>query len=195
MFSDLVQKRESTRRYAKCPVEREKILACIEAARVAPSACNAQPWHFIVVDDPSLCAKIASCAETKAAKLNTFVKHAPVIVVAVAEAGNFSSRLGGLLKGKKYNIMDTSIAVEHFCLQATDLGLGSCILGWFNMRKVRRLLGIPVTRKVPLMITVGYPEEEKPPRKKVRNAIGEMMSFNRYDRKKQTDNKSPRCDI
>ena len=179
-FKELVVKRESIRRYADKKIERKKIEQCIEAARLAPSACNAQPWRFVVVDDPSLVAKLADYAASPVAKLNTFVKYSAAIVVAVAEPPNMSSRIGGLLKHKKYNIMDTSIAVEHFCLQATELGLATCILGWFSAFRVKRLLGIPLTRNIPLMITMGYPAEKRPPRKKVRKTRDEIMSYNCY---------------
>ncbi|HEY1406780.1 MAG TPA: nitroreductase family protein [Spirochaetota bacterium] len=179
-FKELVVERESIRRYADTTVERKKIEQCIEAARLAPSACNAQPWHFIVVDDRTKLEKLARYAASPVAKLNTFVKYAPVIVVAVAEPPNLSSKIGGLIKGKKYNIMDTSIAVEHFCLQATELGLATCIVGWFSAFKVKRLLGIPLTRKIPLMITVGYPAEKREPRKKVRKTLKEISSYNSY---------------
>lgn len=179
-FKELVVKRESIRRYADKKVERKKIEQCIEAARLAPSACNAQPWRFVVVDDPALVAKLAEYAASPVAKLNTFVKYSAAIVVAVAEPPNMSSRIGGLLKHKKYNIMDTSIAVEHFCLQATELGLATCILGWFSAFRVKRLLGIPLMRNIPLLITVGYPGEKRPPRKKVRKTRDEIMSYNRY---------------
>jgi nitroreductase len=155
-------------------------MACIDAARLSPSASNGQPWHFVVVDKPELIEKVASHTTQKMLRFNTFVKRAPVIVAAVAEPSNFSTVIGGILKGKKYNIIDTSMAVEHFCLQAAELGLGTCIIGWFKAIRIKRALGIPFGRKLPLLITLGYPEEGRKPRKKVRKSIDDIVSFNRY---------------
>jgi nitroreductase len=179
-FSELARKRRSVRRYEDLPVEKEKILACIEAARIAPSACNSQPWHFIIVDDEKTRLVIGESAENKIAKMNLFVKKAPVIIAVVTEPSNLSASFGSLLKHKPYNIMDMAIAVEHFCLQAADLGLGTCILGWFQERKVKRILGVPWRKRIHLLITLGYPADGSHERKKNRKAIQDIMSFNKY---------------
>jgi nitroreductase len=76
--------------------------------------------------------------------------------------------------------MDMAIAVEHFCLQAADLGLGTCILGWFQERKVKRILGVPWRKRIHLLITLGYPADGSHERKKNRKAIHDIMSFNKY---------------
>lgn len=173
---DVITHRQSDRSYKAIPVEPEKIQLCIEAGRLAPSACNAQPWKFIVVDNPELKTEVASCGAS--AGMNKFLNQAPVIIVVVLEKANTASLIGGMIKRKNYTIMDIGIAVENICLQATALGLGSCILGWFNEKKIKRLLTIPRSRRVPLIICLGYAEGEK--RTKIRKNKEEICSYNKY---------------
>lgn len=179
-FLELVQKRESCRAYdSSRPVEKEKLERCIEAARLAPSACNAQPWKFIIVDEPELKGKISSAADSRLLGMNRFTKDASVLVVVVRESANLTSKLGTLLKDKPYPLMDVGIAVEHFCLQATSEHLGTCIMGWFDETKVKQLLGIPANKRAELIISVGYPATTEL-RKKIRKPVGEICSYNKY---------------
>lgn len=175
-FSELANKRQSDRKYQQKPVDRALLLQCLEAARVAPSACNSQPWKFVVVDEPSLVSEMASAAAGMG--MNKFAFQAPVIVAVVLEKMNLTARIGSVIKDKEYSLLDVGIAVEHFCLQASELGLGTCILGWFDEKKVRKLLKIE-GRRVPLLITVGYPGG--PVRKKVRKKLDEMSCWNVYE--------------
>ena len=175
-FYELITKRQSDRQYDNRPVESEKIMQCIEAARIAPSACNAQPWKFIVVDEPELKKQIANT--TASMGLNEFAFDAPVIVAIVLEKPNSMSKIGSVLKGKEYMLMDIGIAASHFCLQATDLGLGTCIIGWFDEKKVKKLLQIPNKKRVPLLITVGYSNDKV--RKKQRKELDIMYCANKY---------------
>jgi len=179
-FLELALKRESVRLYDTKKVEREKILHCVESARLAPSACNSQPWHFIIVDDDSLLEKLAPLTVSPVAGINRWVKTAPVIIAAVSEGVNISSKIGGILGRKKYNVIDLSIAVENICLAAADMDLGSCILGWFRERRIKRLLGIPFRKKLLLLITLGYPVAGYKPRSKSRKPIEQIYSFNSY---------------
>ncbi len=154
-------------------------MRCLEAARLAPSASNSQPWRFIVVDDPYLKEKLA--AETYSAVLtfNKFVHQAPVIVVFVIEKPKLITQIGGRIKNKEYPLIDIGIAAEHFCLQATEEGLATCMLGWYNEKPVKELLHIPKSKTVGLLITIGYPDYETIPAKK-RKTADEVISFNRY---------------
>ncbi|MBE0646438.1 MAG: nitroreductase family protein [Bacteroidales bacterium] len=179
-FLELVNTRQSCRSYNPAQtVEMEKIERCIEAARLAPSACNAQPWKFIVVDEPELKKKVARAADASLLGMNRFTKDSPVLVVVVRESANLTSKLGTLLKDKPYPLMDVGIAVEHFCLQATCEGLGTCIMGWFDEKKVKELLGIPVKKRAELIISVGYPASDEI-RKKIRKPVEEIRSYNAY---------------
>lgn len=172
---ELIQKRQSDRKYDKRPVDREKVIKCLESARLAPSACNSQPWKFVVVDEPELLKEMASAAAGMG--MNKFAAQAPVIVAVVLEKMNFTARIGSVIKDKEYSLLDVGIAVEHFCLQATELGLGTCILGWFDEKKVKKLLGIG-NRRVPLLITLGYAAGEH--RQKSRKGLEEISSWNKY---------------
>jgi nitroreductase len=173
---EIINKRQSNRQYKPDMVEKEKILQCIEAAHLAPSACNAQPWKFVIAEEPAMREQIAVAAEGLG--MNKFVVQAPVIIAVVSESANAASAIGSRIKRKDYTQIDLGIAVEHICLQAAELGLGSCIIGWFNERAVKKILQIPFTKRVPLLVTLGYPDDE--PRIKIRKKIEKIYSFNKY---------------
>lgn len=175
-FSELVLKRQSDRRYALGPVAREHILKCLEAVRLAPSACNSQPWKFVVVDDRSILAEISDASIGLG--MNRFTAQVPVMVAVVQENMNLEARAGSLVKNKDYSMIDLGIAVENFCLQAAELGLGTCIIGWFDEKRVKKVLNVPRGRRVQLLISLGYPDG--PTRQKVRKSIDEMSSWNGY---------------
>jgi nitroreductase len=180
-FPELVRRRQSDRGYCGKPVEREMIDRCLEAARLAPSACNSQPWFFVVVDDPERRKAVGEWLHDIVMPGNRFALSAPVLVVVVAERPNLLPRIGGLVKDKPYYLMDIGMAVENFCLQATEEGLGTCILGWFDEKGVQGVLGIPRSKRVPLVITLGYPEN-RVTRQKVRKDIDEIRAYNGYHR-------------
>jgi len=175
----LTKTRRSVRAYTQKQVPREVIDKCLEAARLAPSACNSQPWHFVVIDNPELVVKTAGMAHDIIMKGNCFALSAPVIVAVVAEKPKITSMIGGFLKNKPFYLIDIGIAVEHFCLQAAESGLGTCILGWFNEKGVKNLIGIPSGKRIALLITVGWPESGASGLK-VRKSIEEIRSFNRW---------------
>ena len=177
-FMDLIESRRSVREYADRPVAREKIERCLEAARLAPSACNSQPCRFIVVDEPALRQAVARAALGPAGSFNRFAAAAPLLVAVTVER-NIHTQIGGLLKGMRYNLIDLGIAAEHFCLQAVEEGLGTCMIGWFGGRRVKRLLGVPRGRKVGLLIAVGYPADGEIKPKK-RKPLEEIRSYNRF---------------
>jgi nitroreductase len=179
-FNRLINIRQSVRRYSTKTVEEEKITTCLEAARLAPSACNSQPWRFIVVNEPELSQKVAKETYGPTLRFNKFVKQAPVMIVIVIEKPKLTSRLGTQIKHIDYPLIDIGIAAEHFCLQATELGLGTCMLGWFNEKPIKKLLQIPDKKKIGLLISLGYPVENYFQRKKIRKSINEMSGFNKY---------------
>lgn len=172
---DLIQKRQSDRQYEARPVDRELVVKCLEAARLAPSACNSQPWKFVVVDEQQLVLQVGEAAAGMG--MNKFAKEVPVIVAVVLEKMNLTARIGSVIKDKEYSLLDMGIAVEHFCLQAAELGLGTCIMGWFDEKKVKKLLGIK-NKRVLLLITLGYPAGET--RRKIRKSLDDMSSWNKY---------------
>ncbi|MDP3790903.1 MAG: nitroreductase family protein [Candidatus Omnitrophota bacterium] len=176
-FLELVNKRSSVRRYSARPIPREVIGRCLEAARLAPSACNSQPWYFIIVDDPSLKDKISAAAFSGIYSMNSFAKNAPALAVVVREKSSRLAAAGGCFRGVQYNLIDIGIACEHFILQAAEDGVGTCWLGWFNERAVKKALGIPREKKADMIISMGYPEKisERP---KTRKSLDEISTFN-----------------
>ncbi len=176
VFSELILKRQSDRIYAPQPVAREHILQCLEAARMAPSACNSQPWKFVVVDEPSLLKQVSDAAIGLG--MNKFTAQVPVLVAVVQENMNLSAKAGSLVKEKDYSMMDIGMAVENFCLQAADLGLGTCIMGWFDEKRIKEILGVPHSRRVQLLISLGHPAGQT--RVKSRKPLKEISSWNKY---------------
>jgi nitroreductase len=175
----LIHHRQSQRAYTDQPVEKDKLLNCIEAARLAPSANNSQPWKFIVIDEPGLKNSVADLTTTRVIPMNHFTKQAPVIVAIVREKTNLTTSVGRVLKDKNYPLIDIGITTAHFCLQAAAEGLCTCIIGWFDEKGVKELLNIPKGRRLELLILVGYPAS-KDIRKKNRKETNEILSFNRY---------------
>ncbi len=176
-FEDLVKQRASTRKYSSKPVPRASIDRCLEAARLAPSASNSQPWSFIVVDNEETKNEIVRKAMTGIYSSNKFVGTAPVLIVAITEHSTYLTRVGSMIRNVKYNLIDIGIACEHLVLQAAELGLGTCWLGWFNEKELKKILGLPKSTKVDVTICLGYPDESVAPREKKRKSLEEMRRY------------------
>ncbi len=179
-FLDLARARRSVRKYSDRPVPRDAIERCLRAVRLAPSACNAQPWRFVVVDDPERRRQLARAAFGPLAGFNHFARQAPVLVTVVMERASFASAAGSLLSGKRFSLIDIGIAAAHFCLQAAELGLGTCMLGWFNQRKVKRFLSVPAALKAPLMISLGWPVPDTETGPSSRKTIERVRGYGGY---------------
>jgi nitroreductase len=175
---NLIVSRQSDRKYSDKPIGKEKLDRIIEAARMAPSACNAQPWKFIVVTDADLINNVAEAASAKLIGMNSFVAQATALIVIVRENPNLSSKVGATIKDKDYSLIDIGIATENICLQAKAEGIGSCILGWFDENQLRKLLAVPKSKRVELIITLGYSLSEQ--RGKKRKPPEETVSYNKY---------------
>ncbi|WP_321437539.1 nitroreductase family protein [uncultured Bacteroides sp.] len=176
-FLELVKSRQSDRAYDTTrDVEPEKLERILEAARLAPSACNAQPWRFVVVTDKELSKKVGKAASGMG--MNKFAKDAPVHILVVEESANITSLLGGKVKNKHFPLVDLGIATAHITLAAESEGLGSCILGWFDEKEIKSLVGIPSNKRLILDITIGY--SIKPKRGKIRKEKGKVISYNKY---------------
>ncbi|HEX2976933.1 MAG TPA: nitroreductase family protein [Bacteroidales bacterium] len=175
---ELITSRQSDRKYNGQAIEKEKLDRIIEAGRMSPSACNAQPWKFIVVSEPVLLKQLSEAATAKLLNMNFFVGQAPVLIVIVRESPNFSSKVGAAIKNKDYSLIDIGIAAAHICLQAEAEGLGSCVLGWFDEDQVRKILEIPKSKRVELIITLGYSEARQ--KEKIRKPVDQTVSYNKY---------------
>jgi len=180
IFNELIRSRQSVRRYSDKPVETEKLNNCLEAARLAPSASNGQPWKFIIVDQEPLRTHVAKATFSDIKLINKFTLQAPVLVVIVMEKAKLITRLAMLVKKKEWPLIDIGITAEHFCLQATELGLGTCMIGWYEEDKIKKLLQIPSGKSIGLIISLGYPAEGYPKRTKIRKTMEEIVQYNRY---------------
>jgi nitroreductase len=179
-FSELIKLRQSVRKYQDKPVEQEQLQQLVEAVRLAPSASNSQPWKLILVDDPELKDQVARATFSKAISFNKFAPEAPVLAVLTIEKPKLITQIGGWLKKREFPLIDIGIAAAHFCLQAAGLGLGTCMIGWFDEKRIKKLLHIPRTTRIGLVITLGYAAEGYQLRKKVRKDASVMSSFNGY---------------
>jgi nitroreductase len=110
--------------------------------------------------------------------MNSFVGQAQSIIVVVREKPNLSSKVGATIKNKDYSLIDIGIATENICIQAKAEGIGSCIIGWFDESEIRRLLSIPKSKRVELLITLGYSLSDQ--REKRRKPAEEVVSYNKY---------------
>ncbi|MBI9038888.1 MAG: nitroreductase family protein [Bacteroidales bacterium] len=179
-FFDLIKTRQSVRKYSGKPVEREKIEKCMVAARLAPSAGNSQPWKYVIVDDFELKEKVAKETYSSLVKFNKFAEQAPVIVVIVIEKAPLVTQIGAMIKKKEFSLIDIGISSEHFCLQAAEQGLGTCMLGWFNEKPIKKLLKIPKNKTIGLLISLGYSESDYKLRDKIRKDTDKILSYNEY---------------
>ena len=175
---ELIISRQSDRKYSNKPVEKEKLDRIIDAARMSASANNAQPWKFIIVTNSDLIFKIGDAASSRLLGMNSFVTQAPVQIIIVRERPDFSTNMAGRIKSKDYSLVDIGIAAENICLQAQTEGLGSCIIGWFDERMLKKILDIPRSKRVELIITLGYSLAEK--RVKKRKPAEVTVSYNKY---------------
>ena len=178
-FSQLITVRQSVRKYANRPVPEETLDRLVEAVRLSPSASNSQPWRLILVTDPALRDRVARATFSRLVSFNRFAVQVPVLAVLVVEKPKVITQIGGRLKDRDFPLIDIGIAAAHFCLQAADLGLGTCMLGWFDEAVIRELLHIPASRRIGLVITLGYAAEAQI-RPKQRKSTSRMCSRNSY---------------
>jgi nitroreductase len=148
---EAIRTRRSIRKYEDKPVEKEKLLKIIEAARLAPSTLNRQPWSFIVVTDPEVKKKLrSSCNQDWSA---------PTIIVECA----YPEKAWVRDDGEEYWKLDVAVAVQNMVLAAWEEGLGICWIGAFREEEVKKILGIPKDVRVLVMTALGYPAEKKGP--------------------------------
>lgn len=178
-FLELVKKRRSVRKFTGRKIDRKHLEICVEAARYSPSACNVQPWKFVIIDDPQKTAAVADNIFSGPYRRNTFTREAGAFIVCVSEKQDLLPRLGGIARRTNFRLIDIGIACEHVVLQAAELNLGTCILGWFDERKLKKLLSVPASRKIELVIAFGYPSETERTERQLRE-ISKVVAFNKY---------------
>ena len=163
-FLEIARNRQSCRKYdTQREVEQEKLDAMLEAVRLAPSACNGQPYHLTVCHG-EVAKQVAKA--TKGMGLNGFADQAPILVVISEMPYNSTAALGAKMKGNDYRSIDIGIAAAYLTAEAAAQGLGTCILGWLDDKKIRDICGLE--HPVRLVVTVGYPADA--PREKKRKS-------------------------
>ena len=171
-FLEIAQTRQSCRSFdPDRAVEQEKLDAVLEAVRLAPSACNGQPYHLTVCRGEKA-QQVAKAVQKMG--MNRFASHAPVMVVVSEAPYVKSAALGAKLMGNDYRSIDIGIAVAYLTAEAASQGLGSCILGWLDDQALRKLCGVDAP--VRLVVALGYPKEGDPLRKKVRKELHQLVN-------------------
>lgn len=169
----LMQQRQSCRHFSDKPVEAEKIVSCINAAHLAPSACNTQPYHFYIAHAPE--AVTVAAEYCKGERINKWVGEAKAFVIITQEHAEIPAANSEARK-RDYRQYDIGLATENFCLEATELGLGTCILGLFNEEKLKSAFRIPSHKSIALVIAVGYPADGEI-RKKDRRPLEDIITY------------------
>ena len=183
-FDQILRMRRSTRSFDSRPVKAEDVISMVEAARLAPSACNSQTWRFVTVTRPESIRRI--CHEAMRPVIpNRWLEQAPLVFVGCSQLDIIANRIGSGVTGIEYYQIDLGIAMEHMVLKATELGLGTCWIGWFDESTLKKILNIPNKIKVSALLAVGYSKDEssrKRKRKKSSNDLSLASFFSRLIR-------------
>lgn len=164
-FDQILRRRRSTRSFDSRPVTGKDVISMVEAARLAPSACNSQTWRFVTVTRREIIRKI--CYEAMRPVIpNKWLEQAPLVFVGCSQLDVIANRIGSGVTGIEYYQIDLGIAMEHMVLKATELGLGTCWIGWFNESTLKKILEIPNKIKVSALLAVGYPKDESSKKRK-----------------------------
>jgi nitroreductase len=173
-FLELCLRRQSCRAFLEKSVEHEKLVNCAEAGRLSPSACNSQPWSFVVIESPDKVKEIAASGQQM--NMNPFLSKAGAFIIVFEEYAQLMPSISGLLDSRYFVKSDIGGAVVNICLEAEAQGLGTCIIGIFNRTAIAKILNVPKEKSVAAFIAVGYPESGKV-RNKIRKPIDEVARF------------------
>jgi len=168
---DVIRARKSTRKYREDPIPEEALNRILEAARLAPSGKNLQPWKFIIVKDQGLKDRLA-----EASIRQYFMAKAPLIIVACAFPDDCYERMGRYMKSWP---VDVAIAVEHMMLQAQEEGLGTCWIGAFEESEVKAVLDVPEYVRVLALTPLGYPDDV--PKDRGRKNLEEIICYEKFE--------------
>jgi nitroreductase len=178
-FLKLAKKRRSIRSYTDKKIERKDLELCVEAARYAPSACNSQPWSFVIIDSRKKVSQVAKACVYGPPGLNSFAREARAFIAIISERQTLPAWLASKLRRVDFRDNDIGIATSHIVLQAQELGIGSCILGWFNEGKIKKILSVPFHKKIELIIAMGYPADIELAEKKLKEK-DKVVKYNSY---------------
>ncbi len=172
-FYEIAQNRQSCRNFDEArPVEKEKITAVLESARLAPSACNGQPYHFTICKN-EVAAKVGKA--TQSLGFNKFVSNAPILIVISEKPYVKTAEFASSVKGADYRSVDIGIAAAYITAEAAAQGLGTCIIGWFQEEKIRNLCSLD--GEVRLVIALGYAKADDKLRTKKRLGLNELVTY------------------
>lgn len=174
-FFELIEKRESCRSFSNERPTKDMLMKCIEAARLAPSACNSQPWSFVVINSETLSPQVAKC--TQGLGMNKFTEVCPAFIVVCEETAKLSDRISAVVAKQYFAPGDVGLATAHICYSATEQGLSTCILGWFDEKALKGTLKLPKTKRVRYVIAIGYAASDTTLRKKVRKSLDEIVTY------------------
>lgn len=167
-FHDLITSRQSVRKYKDKTPAHDELAMVVEAARMAPSAVNFQPWEFIVVTDDAMMKKVHTCYHRE------WFATAPACIIALGKHAEAWTRP---VDDKDHTDIDLSIAIDHLTLQATELGLGTCWVCNFDVEKVKQLFSLAINVEAIALIPIGYPVEELKPEEKKRKPIEDIVRW------------------
>lgn len=173
-FMELCNARQSCRSYADKPVEHEKLVKCVEAARLAPSGCNSQPWKFVVVETPEVVEKVAKCTQVLGA--NSYISSAKAFIVVLEEHAVLLQQVRAVFDSQVFAKGDLGAAAVTICYAAQEQGLGSCILGLFDRAALSNILSLPLEQRYFCVIALGY-ENDTTTRPKMRKPLEEITKF------------------
>ncbi len=172
---EVIRNRKSVRKYSSRPVEKEKIIKMAQAARLSPSASNKQPWRFVAVTDKDLVKKAVKQA---LGPMNSWAITAPCLIVGCSVRKDVITHwIAEAISGVRYHILDLGISMEHMVLQAEQMGLSTCWIGWFNEKKLKKLLRIPPAWRIMSLISVGYRNGDYKPGAKKKLPLDKILIF------------------
>lgn len=182
-FMEMVAARESCRAYLDKPVDRELLVKIVEAGRLSPSGCNAQPWKFLVVDEPEAKQKMCEALVVPGGGTGSpWREQVPAFIALVEQPAKVVPSVQEYYgDSQRFAQGDIGMAAMNMCYEALELGLSTCVIGMSDQKKMEQLFGIPEGQQVRLVLAIGYSTEgSKEPRKKVRKPMEEVCSFNQW---------------
>jgi len=168
---EVIEKRRSVRSYLPDEIDEKDIQEIFEVVRKAPSAKNLQPWRFIVIDDKAIQKKLVPACRNQA-----FISEAPLLIVGCANEEKCFTHMGQYMKSFS---VDLAIIFDHLTLAARSKGLGTCWIGAFDEKEVKRILQLPKAVRVVALTPLGYPKEW--PEAKPRRELPGIMNYNKYN--------------
>lgn len=179
-FEALQQQRKSCRSFAPRPVPRDLLTRLVDTARLSPSACNSQPWHFIVVDEAEAKAKMVDALVDDGLTGCPWGNKVPAFILICEEKARLKPGVGERYGSQYFSQMDIGMAAMGLCYAATALGLGTCMIGVMSQEKMHRAFHIPEDRTARLAIAVGYPAQDVPTQRKDRKPLEEILGYNQW---------------